>query len=530
MTKQYDNYADLITFTRASGGTALRHVGYGTELVTNGTFDDGTTGWTDASTSPSIFTVSSAEGVLTVSSGQRARARNQVSGLTVGRAYQLKFDLGEVLEVNVGYTGDASVDYLSGSQPTGTKTLNFVALGTTLYMQFHKAVDGAYTFDNVSVKEVIFDRATDPLVLFNHPTNVPRIEYDANGNRKGLLIEEARTNLLTYSEVVDGAGWTDNGSTSTNLTDGALGVWDGVSIASGGQNFQRLNTDNFVSVTSGDTLTIRAWVKEGTSGRLRINFRNVSLGLSSNIRGVFGSLVPSSNNIGDFSSVKEEDWGNGIVAVSGTITVNFTGDLEVGIGPDSVVSGETVIAYAAQLEAGSFPTSYISTAGAAASRSADVASIPTSAFGYNADKGTVVVDFETQFGTPIGFPRIWEIGNTSTSVNRVIGYIATSSSTVRCFVASNNVIEASLSVKTDPTPASGKLAFAFADDDFSCVIDGGSPVTETSGSFTTPSIPRNTLKIGGAGDSAGANISGHIKSIQYYPRRLTNTQLQELTA
>jgi hypothetical protein len=48
--------------------------------------------------------------------------------------------------------------------------------------------------------------------------------------------------------------------------------------------------------------------------------------------------------------------------------------------------------WGAQLEAGSFPTSYISTSGAAASRSADVASIPTSAFGYNADKGTVVVD------------------------------------------------------------------------------------------------------------------------------------------
>jgi hypothetical protein len=194
---------------------------------------------------------------------------------------------------------------------------------------------------------------------------------------EGLLHEsEARTNLLTYSEVVDGAGWTDNGSTSTNLTDGALGVWDGVSIASGGQTFQRLNTDNFVSVTSGDTLTIRAWVKEGTSGRLRINFRNVSLGLSSNIRGVFGSLVPSSNTIGDFSSVKKEDWGNGIVAVSGTITVNFTGDLEVGIGPDSAVAGETVIAYAAQLEVAPTPSSYIPTSGSTVTRAADALTIP----------------------------------------------------------------------------------------------------------------------------------------------------------
>jgi hypothetical protein len=50
-TKQYDAYSDLITFTRASTGTALRHVGYGAELVTNGTFDTDSdwtkgTGWT----------------------------------------------------------------------------------------------------------------------------------------------------------------------------------------------------------------------------------------------------------------------------------------------------------------------------------------------------------------------------------------------------------------------------------------------------------------------------------------------------
>jgi len=38
-TKNYDNAADLITFSRASGGTSLRKISYGSELVTNGTFD-----------------------------------------------------------------------------------------------------------------------------------------------------------------------------------------------------------------------------------------------------------------------------------------------------------------------------------------------------------------------------------------------------------------------------------------------------------------------------------------------------------
>jgi len=38
MARTYDNYADLITFTRASSGTALRPISYGDEVVLNGDF------------------------------------------------------------------------------------------------------------------------------------------------------------------------------------------------------------------------------------------------------------------------------------------------------------------------------------------------------------------------------------------------------------------------------------------------------------------------------------------------------------
>ena len=46
MTKQFSNYSDLLTFTRASKGHALRPVSYGNELVTNGSFFSDTSGWT----------------------------------------------------------------------------------------------------------------------------------------------------------------------------------------------------------------------------------------------------------------------------------------------------------------------------------------------------------------------------------------------------------------------------------------------------------------------------------------------------
>ena len=44
-TKNLNSATNLITFTRASGGTALRKISYGSELVTNGTFDTDTSGW-----------------------------------------------------------------------------------------------------------------------------------------------------------------------------------------------------------------------------------------------------------------------------------------------------------------------------------------------------------------------------------------------------------------------------------------------------------------------------------------------------
>jgi hypothetical protein len=89
----------------------------------------------------------------------------------------------------------------------GTHTLDVVVNDATKPLRLIIAKASTVVLDNISVKEVIFDRATDPLVLFNHPTNVPRIEYDANGNRRGLLIEEARTNLVPYSEDLSNAAW-----------------------------------------------------------------------------------------------------------------------------------------------------------------------------------------------------------------------------------------------------------------------------------------------------------------------------------
>ena len=85
----------------------------------------------------------------------------------------------------------------------------------------------------------------------------------------------------------------------------------------------------------------------------------------------------------------------GLAAVDGAPT--YAGDGTSGI-----------YVWGAQAEAGAFPTSYIPTAGATATRSADIASIPTSAFGYNQRAGSVVVDFT--YGSDVSLSSfVWNL-------------------------------------------------------------------------------------------------------------------------
>jgi len=237
-------------------------------------------------------------------------------------------------------------------------------------------------------------------ILQTAATNVPRVGHHVwNGSawvNEGLLHEsEARTNLLLFSQTVLNTGWVmlGAGATGTNLSDNALGVFGGVSIASGGGNTNRLNASDLVAVTSGQSITFRVWVKAGTSGRLRIHFLDVATTTSSVVTGSFGSLSNLVGNIGTITSIREEDWGNGIVAVSGTLNSTVTSNqIRLGIGPDSAVAGETVIAYAAQLEVGPTPSSYIPTAGSAVTRAADVLTVPAANLPYNSTALSIQMD------------------------------------------------------------------------------------------------------------------------------------------
>jgi hypothetical protein len=186
--------------------------------------------------------------------------------------------------------------------------------------------------------------------------NEPRFDHNpTTGESLGLLVEEARTNLLPYSEDFSQADWVTFGtaSKSSNVATAPDGNFTADSItlpaASG-------VLDN-IPVSASTTYTFSVYIRGTPGTTIRILSNANSSGLVANTVTVSGV------------------WQR----YSVTFTTN-SGDISTSIQFDSG-GGNTFYVWGAQVEAGAFPTSYIPTVAATVTRAADVASITGSGDG-----------------------------------------------------------------------------------------------------------------------------------------------------
>jgi hypothetical protein len=71
-----------------------------------------------------------------------------------------------------------------------------------------------------------------------------------------------------------------------------------------------------------------------------------------------------------------------------------------------------------------------------------------------------------------------------------------------------------------------KIAYAYQTNNFAGCANGGTVLTDTSGTLPSP----DRMSIGNQ-NAVGSNVfTGYIRTLTYYPSRLTNAQLQALTA
>ena len=506
-TKQYDSATDLLTFSRASGGTALRKISYGNNLVTNGTFDTDLSGWT----TDAEWVYSNGKAALPANAGSNQSLSSTNAYVKAGKTYRVRFDA----STSVGTPTYMKLRIWGNDNGTGSFIYNgnYILTGSTEiflsptangYVSFDNIVSNSFDkfIDNVSIEEVLYDQPDGTLQLFNHGNNIPRIEYDATGAVKGLLIEEARANVCTYSNDFGYQAYPTWILTNMTVTPNSEVSPDGTTNATkfdmASNGYTRKLTGHVPSV--GETYTFSVWIKAGTASEVKT------------------ALLFSGGGLG-------------YTLVTHTLTnewQRFTVTSTVPSGtPDQVrarfvaTQAGTIFVYGAQVEAGAFPTSYIPTTGATATRAADVAIIPRSSFGHHNEASTWVVEFTPTFpsvdtnqsvlyrnGSGYDF-HIW-----STSVGTMTAQFMNSTASPNSPITANQT---------------SKIAVMLKNGEYlSVCVDGGSVSQNSVLSDTTVHTP-TVVGWADVDYQLGGDQLGHIKSIQYYPRRLTNTQLQELT-
>jgi len=168
-----------------------------------------------------------------------------------------------------------------------------------------------------------------------------------------------------------------------------------------------------------------------------------------------------------------------------------------------------------------FASSYIPTLASTVTRSADVASVNTLSPWFNATEGTIYAEWD--FAGYSSFNPVIDIG---TDQNNIMTLSVNSSVVPRFTVVSGGVTQANLTLGSAASPnTTYKHVGAYKENDFAACLNGGTVVTDTSG--TVPAATQATL---GGTIALTRALNGHLRRIAVYPRRLTNVELQALTA
>ena len=351
----------------------------------------------------------------------------------------------------------------------------------------------------------------------------PRFDYNpVTLAPRGLLIEEQRVNLLLYSDQFDNAGWTKAGATITaNATTSPDGTANADKLVENTAAASQHRVQQAVTTVIGTSYTHTIYLKAGerTLVTLRVTGTATFAGCTVNLA---TGTISAVTGVGTITNA-----GGGWYRVSVTGTADSTTTTcFVNLSDGSITyTGDGVsgaFLYGAQLEVGSFATSYIPTVASTVTRAADVAVMTGTNFSswYNASEGTVVVNADSSRGGTAASTRVFLfVDGTGTNIIRSNGQ-----STLQ--VIDTSVTQASIAgVPLIPFDGTAfKFASAYKLDDFATVTTGA-VVTDTSGT-----VPTGINQLILSGGSSTTVLNGHIRTFTFYPSRLTNAQLQALSA
>ena len=353
--------------------------------------------------------------------------------------------------------------------------------------------------------------------------NEPRFDHDPiKGQSLGLLIEESRVNLLTYSEDFSNGIWTKSKGgvaltpvvTSNAVTSpsGELTADKVVFDISGGTTTTEFSflAQSYSSV-SGTTYTVSAWVRvdSGTSN-------------------IFIDCESSNTNIVQVTSTWQR------FSVTRTSGSSAGKTVRIGLrGNVATSKSATIYVWGAQLEAGAFPTSYIPTTASTVTRSADNAQMTGTNFSswYNQTEGSIVTTYQQNSNVTYNF-GVFSLTSSNSNNNNLIDYFVGGGSSPVFRITYNGItLQVYEYGGTSSANIKNKGAFSFTTNKFTKCINGTFYSTSLASPITSGiKIPTvNTLVLGPYWGGVQP-LNGTISRLTYYPIQLTNQQLINLTS
>jgi hypothetical protein len=373
--------------------------------------------------------------------------------------------------------------------------------------------------------------AVGPLALDYTPTTTaavygPRFDYDpVTLAARGLLIEEQRTNLLTYSQEFDNAAWVKSGATITANTTAAP---DGTTTADTltGNGVLGSHTILQTQAASADGKTFSVYLKAGTNNFAQIFFDNTGVPFA-NFDLSTGSLGSTGSSVTATITSAGDGWYRCVVYTSSSLATNPRIGLvtsSTAARSESNTLSTDIYLWGAQAELSATATSYIPTVASTVTRSADFVSVNTLSPWYNATEGTLFSEWDQSSVATGNEPYQLQFSD-GTLNNRIV--LFATSITEQLFVGTGGVAQAFIGRTTLTANQTLKAAARVKANDFALVLNGGAASTDTSG--TVPTVTQFAL--GQNNLTAGTKLlNGHLRRVAYYPRALSTAELQALTA
>ena len=421
----------------------------------------------------------------------------------------------------------------------------FPSVRPTLDLDFAntRTLDPRITFTRASGGSYV---GADGLIKYAG-VNEARFDHDpVTGECKGLLIEESRTNLFTYSEDFSNAIYSiGSGSISTNTITAPDGnITADAFIENTTSNAYHYFNKSITKAASSITYTLSTFVQSKGGRRIGIRLQSSgSNGAVSVFDLVSGTIATAAFVYGTgFSSPSSSiikypnNWYRIVLTVTSDTTTSLQAEYFLQNGSLGAYTGDGtsgLYIWGAQLEAGAFPTSYIPTQASTRTRARDTASITGKNFSdfYNKNESTVFVKFKMDgdFGAD-GFNRVFEISDGGFQNRYALSKLGSNSPNPWDLFDISNISELNFTTIPYSYGSFLKYSASFSQNNFTRYSTNTLGTISSSIDSTLPlkNFNPNQLNIGYEAVSGIRQLGGTISRFMYYPKTLTREQLQAL--